>query len=378
MCNHAALQPFRLASTTLPNRLIVSPMTRVSAETDGTPTRDMCDYYARYAAGGFGLVITEGVYTDEHYSQGYFNQPGITNDRHRKAWQQVNEAVRRAGAHTVMQLMHAGALSQGNRYTAKTIGPSAVKPLRAKLEAYGSSGSWPVPDAMTADDIDHVVQGFTASALAAQEAGFLGVEVNSANGYLLDQFLTPYTNTRSDSFGGMVANRVRLTASIIAAIRQAIPDSDFWIGVRLSQSKVNDHEYRWPGGAQEAALIFAGVSHASYIHIAGGCGWVDNSLLETGETVTALARRVTRLPVIANGGLGHADLAGRIISDQHADLISLGRLALTNPDFPTKLRRGIHPTPFDPAIINPTATISNSKAWEAGQRNLSDFPPLHG
>ncbi|MFE7445119.1 NADH:flavin oxidoreductase [Streptomyces chartreusis] len=372
MSVHPALQPFDLASTTLPNRLAVSPMTRVSADADGTPTAEMADYYARYAHGGFGLIITEGVYTDEYYSQGYFNQPGITNDRHAKAWRQVSDAVRQAGAQPVMQLMHAGALSQGNRYTEDTAGPSAIQPLRAKMEAYGGSGPWPVPTAMTAEDIARVVAGFAASAVTAREAGFAGVEVHAANGYLLDQFLTPYTNERSDEFGGTVANRVRLTASIIAAIRRAIPDPEFWVGVRLSQGKVNDHDYRWQGGAEEAALIFASVCDASYIHIAGeGSGWAESSLLETGETITALARRVTGLPVIANGNLGQADLTARVITENHADLISLGRTALANPDYPGKLAQGTAPGAFDPTMLDPAVTISNSAAWEARQRETT-------
>ncbi|MDX3434324.1 NADH:flavin oxidoreductase [Streptomyces sp. ME01-18a] len=364
--SHPALLPFDLEATTLPNRLAVAPMSRVSAEEDGTPTAEIADYYARYAQGGFGIVISEGVYTDEAYSQGYLNQPGITTDRHVKAWGKISDAVRQAGAQPVMQLMHAGALSQGNRYGHSTAGPSAVRPLRAMMDAYGGSGPWPVPKAMTPKDIEHVLAGFVASALAARAAGFAGVEVHAANGYLLDQFLTPYTNTRTDEFGGSVTNRARLTASVIAAIRDAIPDPGFWVGVRLSQGKVNDHGYRWEQGAEEAALIFATVSDATYLHIAGeGSGWEEGALLDNGETITALARRVTQKPVIANGNLADADLAARVIGEGHADLISLGRGALANPDYPAKLARGMEPTAFDPAMLSPKVTLANTATWNA-------------
>src|SRR3954451_7478927 len=105
-------------------------MTRVSAAPDGTPTRQMADYYAEFARGGFGLVITEGTYTDDRHSQGYFNQPGIVTDGHVAAWREVTEQVHAAGARTVQQLMHAGALSQGNPHRPGTVGPSAVAPLR--------------------------------------------------------------------------------------------------------------------------------------------------------------------------------------------------------------------------------------------------------
>ncbi|MGW7276155.1 oxidoreductase [Streptomyces sp. NPDC054864] len=363
---HPALQPFDLAAATLPNRLVVAPMTRVSAEEDGTPTTEMADYYARYAQGGFGVVITEGVYTDDAYSQGYLNQPGIITDRHAKAWAPISDAIRQAGAQPVMQLMHAGALSQGNRHRGSTAGPSAVRPLRGMMEAYGGSGPWPVPNAMTAKDIEQVVSGFVTSALAAKAAGFTGVEVHAANGYLLDQFLTPYTNTRDDAFGGSVTNRVRLTVSVIAAIRSAIADPGFWVGVRLSQGKVNDHGYRWEQGAEEAALIFASVSDATYLHIAGeGSGWEEGALLDNGETITALAHRVTQKPVIANGNLAEADLAARVLTEGHTDLISLGRTALANPDYPAKLARGTEPTVFDPDMLSPRVTISNAASWHA-------------
>ncbi|EPD63642.1 NADH:flavin oxidoreductase [Streptomyces sp. HGB0020] len=362
---HPALQPFTLEATTLPNRLAVAPMTRISAEDDGTPTTEMADYYAAYAEGGFGIVITEGVYTDAFYSQGYFNQPGIVTDRHTKAWGQISDAVRQAGAQPVMQLMHAGALSQGNRYRRCTAGPSAVRPLRAMMEAYGGSGQWPVPKAMSLNDIERVVAGFVDSAVAASAAGFTGVEVHSANGYLLDQFLTPYTNTRTDEFGGSVTHRVRLTATVVEAIRAAVPDPGFWVGVRLSQGKVNDHTYRWEHGAEEAALIFATLNAATYLHIAGeGSGWEEGALLDNGETITALARRVTQKPVIANGDLADADLAARVVRDGHADLISLGRSALANPDYPTKLARGTAPTAFDPTMLTPKVTLANAARWK--------------
>src|SRR5690606_16240367 len=186
----------------LANRLAVAPMTRVSATPDGTPTPEMADYYAEFTEGGFGLVITEGTYTDTVYSQGYLNQPGIVTDGQAAAWRGIVERVHAAGARIVLQLMHAGALSQGNRYRDDTAGPSAVPPLGEKMPEYGGHGPWPTPKAMSADDIDAAVRGFVSSAVRAREAGFDGVEVHAANGYLLDQFLTDYTNRREDAYGG--------------------------------------------------------------------------------------------------------------------------------------------------------------------------------
>ncbi|MES4908003.1 MULTISPECIES: NADH:flavin oxidoreductase [unclassified Streptomyces] len=366
MQDHPALTPVQVAGATLPNRLAVAPMTRVSATPDGTPTPQMADYYAEYARGGFAVVITEGVYTDSHYSQGYLNQPGIISDVQGEGWRTVARAVRDAGALPVMQLMHAGALSQGNRHSTRTAGPSPVQPLGEMMPAYGGSGPWPVPHPMTTADIDTVVEGFVTAADRAHRAGFAGVEVHSANGYLLDQFLTDYTNTRTDEYGGSTANRARLTARVVREIRRQITDPAFWVGVRLSEGKVNDHRHRWAGGAADAIAILTAVADAgsTYVHVAGeGQGWAEGATLDTGETLTALARRITERPVIANGGLGDPALAARVLDEGHADLISLGRAALAGPDYPVILAKGAESATFAPAMLMPTVTLANAASW---------------
>jgi 2,4-dienoyl-CoA reductase-like NADH-dependent reductase (Old Yellow Enzyme family) len=242
---HPALGAVRLGGHELPNRLAVAPMTRTSARPDGTPTTEMADYYAEFAAGGIGLVISEGTYPDTAASQGYPNQPGLAGAEHVAGWRVVTERVHAAGARMIAQLMHAGALSQGNRYTSRTVAPSAVAPRGEMMPAYGGSGPWPVPEELSLAEIDEVVAGFVAAAGRAADAGFDGVEVHAANGYLLDQFITDYTNLRTDEYGGPVGNRIRLTARVVAAIRSAWPD--LLVGVRISQTKVNDFTYRWPG-----------------------------------------------------------------------------------------------------------------------------------
>ena len=214
---HPAMTPFHIGALELKNRLAVAPMTRVSAAPDGTPTDEMAAYYGEFARGGFGIVLTEGLYTDTSHSQGYLNQAGIATDEHVEGWRRVVDAVHAAGTPIVAQLMHAGALSQGNSHGVETVGPSAVAPRGEMLTEYGGSGRWPTPRALTAADIDAVVEGYVAAATRATSAGFDGVEVHAANGYLLDQFLTDYTNTRDDEYGGVVANRIRLTANVIGA-----------------------------------------------------------------------------------------------------------------------------------------------------------------
>jgi 2,4-dienoyl-CoA reductase-like NADH-dependent reductase (Old Yellow Enzyme family) len=359
-----------LFSCTLRNRLVVAPMTRISATDDGLATDEMASYYQEFARGGFGIVITEGTYTDEDASQGYDFQPGIANERQAESWTATASAIRGAGSLAIMQLMHAGALSQRRSPTGRTIAPSAVQPVGEMMPAYRGSGPYRIPTAMTADDISRVREGFVAAATRAQKAGFNGIEIHGANGYLLDQFNTEYTNLRNDEYGGSPLGRIRFTAEIVSAIRESVP-VNFVVGVRVSEAKVNDFHYQWPGGTAEAETIFGALAEAgaSYIHVAGeGRGFRDSDS-ELHEPLTTLARRLTGLPVIANGGLSDSHLANTVIQDGHADLIALGRAALATPDWPLKIASGKKITPFDQAMISPKASIQNTNAWFDKHRN---------
>ncbi|WP_149261343.1 tRNA-dihydrouridine synthase [Actinomadura sp. K4S16] len=367
---HPALEPGLVGGLRTSNRMAVAPMTRVSAAPDGTPTPEIAEYYAEFARGGFGLIITEGVYTDAAYSQGYLNQPGLVSERHTAAWREVTTGVHEAGGSIVAQLMHAGALSQGNPYRDDTAGPSAVVPQGVRMPEYGGHGPWPAPKEMSPADIKEAVDGFVAAAVNARQAGFDGVEVHGANGYLLDQFLTDYTNQREDSYGGTVADRVRLMAEVVAAIRAEV-GPDWCVGVRVSQTKVNDFRYRWPGGAHDAEVIFAALTEAgaTYLHVASeGRNWLDSAQLERGLTVTGLARRVSGLPVIANGGMHDPELSAQVLADGHADLVSIARGALVHPDLPRRLAEGREPERFDHAMLSPMVTLDNVRRWRLAAR----------
>lgn len=362
---HPALEPGRLGHLDLANRLAVAPMTRVSAGPDGIPTAAMADYYQEFAQGGFGLVITEGTYTDAAYSQGYANQPGIVTDAHIRGWAGVAARVRTAGSAAILQLMHAGALSQGNPHRAVTAGPSPVAPLGEMMPEYGGSGPWPVPREMTPEDIRDVVRTFASAAANARTAGFDGVEVHAANGYLIDQFLTTYTNRRRDAYDGRTpAGRVRLLTEIVSRLRAAT-GSGFVIGVRLSQTKVNDTNYRWSGAAEAEGIFRAtATAGADYLHVASeGRDWVETARLDSGETLTALARRVSGLPVIANGGMHDLGQAADVLDGGHADFLSLARGALANPDLPRRLAAGTPLAPYERAMITPRADLFNAAQW---------------
>jgi len=348
----------------LKNKIVVAPMSRVSTKGDGIPTEQMQKYYRRYAEGNFGLIITEGAYTDTVFSQAYPNQPGMTNHQQQKGWEKIALSTHEAGGKIILQLMHAGALSQ---HLSNTRSASAIQPIRHMLAGYSKKqGRFPLPHAMNLSEIDDAISGFAQAANRAEKAGFDGVEIHAANGYLLDQFLTDYTNDREDQYGGTVDNRCRLTANVISAVKKATV-SDFIVGVRVSQGKVNDFDYTWPNGTDDGKIIFTTLQKAGadYIHFASeGKGFDHSCLTRDGESLTTLARKITGLPVIANGGLGNPEEAQRIFEGQHADLIALGTSALANPDWPIRLANNENITPFDPDMLASGVTISDQLTWE--------------
>lgn len=234
------------AGMELKNRAVVSPMTRVSAADEGVPTTRMASYYRSFAEGGFGLVITEGTYTDEIFSQGYANQPGLVTTAQLEGWRGVTEAVHGSGVPIFTQLMHAGALSQ---VLEETAGPSALRPKGEKMSEYGGKGPFPTPRAMSEAELKVAITGFAEAATNAKAAGFDGVEIHGANGYLIDQFLTGYANDRVGRYGGSISDRARFAGDVLRAVREAV-GADFPMGIRLSQGKVNDPGYRWPGARQ--------------------------------------------------------------------------------------------------------------------------------
>lgn len=340
----------RIGDLEIENRLAVSPMTRVSATHEGLATDDMVAYYESFARGGFGLIITEGTYPDEAHGQGYWNQPGLANDEQAEAWRRVTEAVHGQGARIFAQLMHAGALVQGNRFRDETVGPSAVPPKGKKMEMYGGSGDFALPGELGHEGIGEVIDGFTAAAVRAREAGFDGVELHGANGYILDQFLTDYTNRRADEYGGPVENRVRLSVEVARAVRRAV-GSDFPVGIRVSQAKVNDPDHAWDGGESDAAVIFGSLAETGldYIHVTEP--EAAKPAFGEGPTLAALARRHGGgLAVIANGSLEDPREAEGAVREE-ADLVALGKGALANMDWPNRVREERPLEDFDPQVL---------------------------
>ena len=365
--------PIRIDSLALANRATAAPMTRTSAHPDGRPTDQMVEYYRRYARGGFGLVITEGTYTDTVHAQGYYQQPGIATDAQAAAWQPVVDAVHEAGAAIVVQLMHAGA--QGQHKDTATVAPSAVRPYGETNPIYHGDGEkYRVPEALTEAGIIEAIDGFVASAKRAQQAGFDGVEIHGANGYLLDEFITDYTNRRDDEYGGDIGNRVRMIRRVVQSVRDAV-GRDFTVGVRVSQTKINDTEHRW-NGPEDAAVIFRALAEAGagYIHVTGA-GAVDPAFADDGPSLAELAAEYGgATAIIANGTLHDADKAEAQLATGGASLIAVGRGALANADWPQRMANERAQNDFDLDMLQPLATLDNQADWEDGQTDI--FEPL--
>ncbi|MEE6178309.1 NADH:flavin oxidoreductase [Mycobacterium sp. 050134] len=346
----------------LTNRIALAPMTRVSATAEGVPTDRIGSYYRVFADGGFALLITEGLYIDDQTSQGYFFQPGIANHVQAQAWERVVGGVHSSGAKFFAQLMHAGSQSQGNPHTTTTWGPSAVRPKGEQLAMYRGSGPFPLPKAMTAGQIDQVRAAFVNAARLARDAGFDGVEIHGANGYLIDAFITDYMNTRTDGYGGSVANRVRLATEVCADVAAAV-GADITVGIRISQGKVSDNHHRWAGGEDDAAAIFTALAETGidYLHTTEYRALAP-AFGDEGSSLAKLAKRYSGLSIIANGHLDDPQDAAAIIDSGAADVVALAKPALANRDWPRRVRAGQTLAPDVPAdTFGPLATI---KDWE--------------
>lgn len=353
--------PWRRNKLDLANRLAVAPMTRISASEEGIPSDRMLKYYVRFPRGGFALVITEGIYTDEACSQGYLFQPGLANAEQAKGWRRIVDAVHAAGGKIYAQLMHAGALVQGNRFTIERLAPSAIRPKGLQMSFYRGEGAYPMPRGMTDEDIAEVITGFAdAAARAVDVAGFDGIEIHGANGYLLDQFLTDYTNQRNDFWGGPIGNRIRMSIAVAQAVRRSVGNVP--VGIRISQSKVNDFTHKWADAEEGAAIVFRALAQAEldYIHITEHEAWRP-AFGETGPSLVGLARKsAPGLTIIANGSLEDPRYALQAL-EQGANLVALGKGALANPDWPLMVAEGRETRGFDRALLTPLGDIKHSE-----------------
>ncbi|HSH05250.1 MAG TPA: alkene reductase [Anaerolineae bacterium] len=317
---------FNLGSITLKNRIVMSPMTR-SRAIDNIPNDMMAEYYALRA--NTGLIITEGTAPSPN-GLGYPRIPGIFNQEQIEGWQKVTSAVHAQGGKIFLQIMHTGRIGHPDNMAddAEILGPSAIAAAGDMYTDKSGPQPHPTPRAMTIADIKQTQQEYVQAAQNAITAGFDGVELHGANGYLIDQFINPGTNQRSDEYGGSHQNRARFALEVAAQVADAIgPDRT---GIRLSPYGVfNDVKlFDETEEAYEHLAAELGKLDLAYIHI------VDHSSQGAPTVEPSVKRKIRDAfggTIIASGGLTK-DSAEAILQNDEAELTAFGTALLANPD----------------------------------------------
>jgi N-ethylmaleimide reductase len=349
--------PFRLGPYELRNRVVMAPMTRNRAGEGNVPTEMMAEYYRQRA--GAGLIVTEGSQVSQQ-GAGYPGTPGIHTDAQVEGWRRITEAVHARGGRIFLQLWHVGRVSGPDLQPggAQPVAPSAIG-IEGEMR-YTAHGPVPfvTPRALEADEIAGVVEQFAEGARRAYRAGFDGVELHGANGYLIDQFLRDGSNHRTDRYGGTAENRARFLNEVTAAV------VDVWGGARVGVRVSPVGPYNGMRDSDPVAT-FSVAAHGlnrfglAYLHV------VEPVTAHTsGGRITPVLKAVFREPVIANGGYD-AETGNAAIHGRRADLVSFGAAYLANPDLPERLRTGA-----------PLNTPDRATFYGGGARGYVDYPVL--
>jgi N-ethylmaleimide reductase len=355
------LSPFTLGPLTLPNRVVMAPMTRNRAGPGNVPGALNAAYYAQRA--GAGLIVSEATQVSPQ-GLGYPGTPGIHSPEQVEGWTLVTDAVHRAGGRIFLQLWHVGRISHPSLQPggALPVAPSAIAP---KGQAWTLEGMKPyvTPHALELAEIAGIVEDFRRGAGNAREAGFDGVELHGANGYLVDQFLRDGTNRRSGAYGGSAENRARFLIEVTQAIVAEWGGER--VGVRLSPTNpYNDIADSNPAATFAVAVNALAQFGLAYLHIVEPAA---GDPVAAGEMPDLkFFRKLWRGVLIGNKGY---DLvrANAVIADGTADLVSFATLFLANPDLPERFRRD---GPFNPP--------DRKTFYGGGAVGYTDYPPLGG
>ncbi|WP_295433781.1 alkene reductase [uncultured Thiodictyon sp.] len=354
-------QPYQLGTLTLANRIVMAPLTRSRAAAGDVPTPLMATYYAQRA--GAGLIISEASQISPQ-GKGYIQTPGIYNEAQVAGWRQVTEAVHAKGGKIVIQLWHVGRISHPELQEggALPVAPSAVK---AQGQVFTGRGmvDMVTPRALELSELPGIIDDYRRAAENAQAAGFDGVEIHSANGYLLDQFLRDQTNRRTDAYGGSIANRARLLLEVTEAVVGVWPQDQ--VGVRLAPlSPANDIADSNPEPLFTQVVRELSARGIGFLHVVEG---VTGGPRETGSSFKlGTLRPLFHGTYIANNGYTR-ELALAARAANTADLIAFGRPFIANPDLVERLRRNAPLTEPDQATF-----------YGGDEQGYTDYPVLAG
>jgi NADPH2 dehydrogenase len=309
------LKPLNARNLNLSNRLIMPPMATSKAEADGRVSQDILDYYDEKSKGGYiSLIIIEHSFIMQA-GKASNQQLSVADSSVVEKLKRLSETIHHNGSKAVMQLNHAGSAASSEVTGTDPVGPSAVPNPR--------KGN--VPKELTKQEIEDIIKAFKESALRVKEAGFDGVEIHSAHGYLLNQFLSPLTNKRTDEYGGDIHNRIRIHLQVIRAVREVVGEG-FPVFLRLGAS-----DYMEGGTTIEDSRIAASEfekAGVDIMDISGGfCGYIVPNITEQGyfSSLARAIKEVVSIPVILTGGITKVQAAEKLLSDGKADLIGVGR-----------------------------------------------------
>lgn len=317
-------KPINVGNLKLSNRLVMPPMATAKSEEDGKVSRDIIDYYDEKSKGGhIGLVIIEHSYISRE-GKASANQLSIADNSVIENLKKLSEVIHKNGSKAIMQINHAGSVASAEITGTSPVGPSAVPhPRNPKV----------VPKELTPEEINGIISSFANAAKRVKDAGFDGVEIHSAHGYLLSQFLSPISNKRSDEYGGNVLNRIKIHLQVIDVVKKAVGE-DFTIFLRLGAS-----DYMEGGTTIEDSTIAAREfqkAGVAALDISGGfCGYSKPDAKEQGYfwPLTKAIKEQVSIPVILTGGITEPEAAEQLLTDGKADLIGVGRIILNDSDW---------------------------------------------
>ncbi|EEW26654.1 alkene reductase [Rhodobacter ferrooxidans] len=360
MPDQTLFSPLQVGAISLANRIVMAPLTRNRARhEDDTPTELHAEYYAQRATAG--LIITEAAQISPE-GKGYAWTPGIYSPAQIAGWRKVTDAVHAKGGKIVIQLWHVGRVSHT---VLQPDGKAPVAPsaITAATKTFDGTQFLPTsePRALKIAAIARIVADYAQATRNARAAGFDGVEIHAANGYLIDQFLRDGSNTRTDAYGGPIENRTRFLAEVLAAVVGAWDAGH--VGIRLSPfSNANGISDSNPVPLFEAAVDLVDKAGLAYLHMVEGQTGGSRDLAP-GQDIDALRRRFKGV-YIANNGYTRA-MAMDAVASGRADLVAFGRPFIANPDLVERLRRD--------AALNP---LDATTLYGGGAKGLTDYPAL--
>lgn len=358
MTERTLFSPWRLGGIDLANRVVMAPMTRNRADRAGVLPDSAITYYRQRA--GAGLIVSEATQPSRQ-GQGYPGTPGIHTDEQQTQWARIAEAVHEAGGRIFIQLMHTGRIGHPSLLPPGSVqlAPSAVTARLEVSTADGATVPCPVPVPMTSQDIVQTIEDHVSAAARAVAAGADGVELHGANGYLLHQFLCPATNQRTDEYGGSPENRARFVVELACAVADRI--GPHRVGLRVSPGgQFNDMQDRGNEQTYVALVDALADTGLAYLHTLRG---------RTSTFHEELRRRWRSTYVINTGYLGSSEIeeVEPIIERGDADLVSVGRLFISNPDLVDRWRAGL-----------PRAAWDEDTFYDGGDRGYIDYPSHDG